>query len=113
MPTNDPLNVCINFPTVDTTPPSIKYCPADIFQGVAPGVPSVSVNWNAPSATDLSGNVSLALQSHFSGSNFTSNRTLVTYTFVDGSGNEASCKFYVILSKGKPISYDISNLKMC
>ncbi|XP_072046539.1 hyalin-like [Amphiura filiformis] len=82
---------------VDTTPPAIQSCPSDMNLDIEPGRPTTPVSWIPPSATDVSGNVSLLSQSHLPGDSFTPGKTNVVYTFTDGSDNEAHCSFYVNL----------------
>ena len=48
----------------------------------------------------MSGNVSLASQTHQPGDIFTAGSTKVVYLFVDVSGNEAVCSFSVNLQEG-------------
>ncbi len=87
--------------SVDTTAPTIHLCPSDISQDLELGRTNTTVNWTIPTATDASGTVILLSQSHTPGiSSFMPGRTTVTYKFVDGSGNEASCNFDVIISQG-------------
>ncbi|XP_072046221.1 hyalin-like [Amphiura filiformis] len=82
---------------VDTTPPTIHSCPSDISLDIQPGRSRTPVYWMAPSATDVSGNVSLVSQSHHPGDAFTTGNTEVVYVFKDGSNNEARCAFQVNL----------------
>ena len=85
---------------VDLTPPSIQSCPSDIDKDIELGSPSRPVYWNPPIATDLSGNASLVSQSHIPGHRFTAGRHLVSYSFQDGSNNEAGCYFNVNIYEG-------------
>ncbi|XP_072021512.1 hyalin-like [Amphiura filiformis] len=85
---------------VDTIPPTIKSCPSDIDLEVEPGTSRASVSWIAPSASDVSGNVSLVSQSHHPGDTFPTGRTEVVYSFTDGSNNEAFCSFHVNVREG-------------
>ena len=91
----------LSFNLVDTTPPTIHSCPSDIVTTVEVGTPNTHVSWNAPSATDLSGNVSIILQSHFPGDSFAAGKTTVTYVFADYSGNTDTCAFNVGVNEGK------------
>ncbi|XP_072046397.1 hyalin-like [Amphiura filiformis] len=84
---------------VDTTAPIIKSCPSGISKELEIGTQNTPVNWNIPSATDVSGNVSLASRSHAPGDTFVPGRTTVTYTFVDGSNNEAFCTFDILINQ--------------
>ena len=96
---------------VDTSPPTIHFCPSDVIKQVELGISSISVRWRPPSAIDISGNVSLVFQSHFSGDGFGVGSTVVTYTFADSSDNEASCIFVVTIQEGKSYTFLIYLLK--
>ncbi|XP_072046102.1 hyalin-like [Amphiura filiformis] len=78
---------------VDTTPPTISDCPAEITIEIEMGTPNIAIYWTPPSATDLSGNVSLVSQNYSPGDKFTEGRSRVSYIFFDGSGNKAFCEF--------------------
>ncbi|XP_072045668.1 hyalin-like isoform X2 [Amphiura filiformis] len=92
-------NFSITLETVDTIPPEVVSCPSDIFKQIELGTHSIPVYWSPPSAIDLSGNVSLVSQSRFPGDKFTAGRWTVVYRFADGSENEASCSFGVLLEE--------------
>ncbi|XP_072051710.1 hyalin-like [Amphiura filiformis] len=51
--------------------------------------------WNPIQATDNSGAVPTVTQTHRSGDTFKLGQTSVTYTFRDGAGNSAECRFTV------------------
>ncbi len=91
------LSLC---PSVDTTPPVIHSCPSDVSLSIAAGRPSSPVYWIPPSATDVSGNVSLVSQSHHPGDSFLVGDTEVIYLFIDGNYNEARCTFHINLREG-------------
>ena len=78
----------------------ISSCPADITKNIELGLLNTPVHWDMPSANDASGNVTLVSQSHIPGSSFVPGRTTVTYTFSDGSNNEAVCTFDVVINQG-------------
>ena len=59
------------------------------------------MTWNEPTASDNSGVVSLASRTHAPGAFFAVGNTDVTYRFVDGSGNSASCTFTISVEEGK------------
>ena len=86
---------------VDTTPPSIDYCPDNIKETVETGVTTTSVSWKEPRATDLSGNVMQSVKSRVPTSFSTFRDTQVMFIFVDDSGNEAVCEFFVSFTFGK------------
>ncbi|XP_070545132.1 serine-rich adhesin for platelets-like [Ptychodera flava] len=77
----------------DIESPSID-CPQNIDTNTNTGMPSVSVTWSIPSASDNSGNVSVS-SSHDPGSDFIIGVTDVSYEAVDPSGNKDSCSFTV------------------
>ncbi|XP_072046098.1 hyalin-like [Amphiura filiformis] len=87
----------VNIREVDTTPPMISLCPDDIRENIEMGTMSKQVFWIEPTAADLSGNVSMMSQSHYSGEYFGAAKTEVKYTFEDVYSNSAICAFYVIL----------------
>ncbi|XP_072013269.1 uncharacterized protein [Amphiura filiformis] len=80
----------------DTIPPVITGCPATavIVQVGQTAVSGVG-RWNPIQATDNSGAVPTVTQTHRSGDTFQLGQTSVTYTFRDGSGNSAECRFTV------------------
>ena len=85
--------------TVDGTPPEVV-CVADITETTPLGSTGTTVSWIEPTATDNSGVVTLASRSHAPGQFFIIGNTEVTYRFVDGSGNEATCIFGVFVVEG-------------
>ncbi|XP_072021134.1 hyalin-like [Amphiura filiformis] len=84
---------------VDTTPPVVKSCPSDIVAKVELGTPSIAIQWSTPTATDLSGNVTLVSQSHQPGYRFSAGSRNVIYKFADNSANEISCAFVVTVQE--------------
>ena len=66
------------------------------------GTSSTPVYWIPPTATDVSGHVSLVSQSSYPGDMFTVGTTTVSYTFGDQIGNNASCVFSIRVKEGKP-----------
>ena len=86
---------------MDTTPPSLDFCPDNIMETVEIGTTTASVSWTEPTASDLSGNVTLSLKSHIPKTFSTLRDTLVMYVFVDDSGNEAVCEFLVSFTHGE------------
>ena len=102
----DPLTILSGvFYPVDTTPPVVT-CPADITQTVELGTASVAVNFPAATATDNSGSVALLNVSPASGSAFSVGSTTVIYTFVDGTGNTASCTFTISVVTGRSVIFN-------
>ncbi len=81
----------------DSTPPVIFGCPSDVVRSIALGLTGSTATWTEPTATDDSGIVNLTLKSHEPGSFFSTGITQVTYVFVDGAGNRATCLFNVVI----------------
>ncbi|XP_072021501.1 hyalin-like [Amphiura filiformis] len=94
---------------VDTTPPSIQSCPSDIDLEIEPGTSKTPATWIAPSASDVSGTVSLVSQSHHPGDIFTTGKTEVVYSFTDGSNNEAFCSFQVNVREEDTVVPTVTN----
>ncbi|PIK58909.1 hypothetical protein BSL78_04221 [Apostichopus japonicus] len=84
---------------VDTLPPVITGCPQDVSEFAAPGASCARIFWTEPSATDdFSGTPTL--DRNFSpGFCFPLGESEVSYTFVDTSGNVATCEFLVTISR--------------
>lgn len=89
------------FFAVDNTPPTVLNCPGNILRTVELGVTSLPVSWVEPSATDISGVVSLASRSHAPGDSFPIGPTVVSYVFLDSSSNDAPCAFTVTVTTGE------------
>ncbi len=87
---------------MDTTPPVIA-CTGNIAETVNFGQGGTTVNYVEPTATDNSGIVNLASRSHIPGNFFIVGTTTVTYRFVDGAGNSATCSFDVTVTAGNII----------
>ncbi len=68
-------------------------CPNDISLVSLDGLP-VSVSWNAPSATDNCGSVSVT-SNYSSGDDFPVGTTVVSYTATDLCGNTSRCEFLI------------------
>ena len=86
---------------MDTTQPDIVFCPENIEDTIEVGTATKRIFWLDPDVSDLSGFVSLASQSHFSGNSFLAGKTGIKYIFQDVAGNQAVCQFYVSLTLGK------------
>ena len=91
--------IVIPYP-VDNTPPTLT-CPSDRTVTVELGVSSTVINFITPSATDISGPVTLLEATHQSNFPFPVGSTTVRYTFADSSGNQASCQFTITVTEGK------------
>ena len=68
---------------------------ADITVSIPPGTTSTVAVWPEKQATDNCGPVYLQSRSQAPGSSFSLGTTPVTYVFVDGSGNIATCGFTI------------------
>lgn len=64
------------------------------------GDSGMSVTWTEPTATDVSDTQTLQSRSHAPSSFFLVGDTVVTYTFVDASGNTAVCSFTISIIPG-------------
>ncbi|XP_041454283.1 mucin-3A-like isoform X39 [Lytechinus variegatus] len=84
--------------TLDNTDPVISGCPENILVEIPSGSTGVSVSWNEPTATDNSGVVPTFTSTSSPGDVFGVGTTQVTYTFTDGSGNDAFCTFFVTVA---------------
>lgn len=91
-----------NVVVADNTSPIIVGCPLDITIAANASCKAV-VSWTTPSATDNCGATSLT-SSHTPGEAFVMGTTTVLYKAVDGTGNESTCSFNVIVQdKTAPI----------
>lgn len=83
---------------VDMTPPVVSNCPDTVSVSVPFGTQNTPISWIAPTATDDSGNVNV-VPSHNPGFSFPIGLSVVTYTFADRTGNEASCTFLIFVTE--------------
>ncbi|XP_072051832.1 uncharacterized protein [Amphiura filiformis] len=83
---------------VDSSSPTITGCPQSSTYTVPLGTTSRRVRWTEPTATDDSGQQPTVIMSHQSGQEFPVGTAQVTYIFIDGAGNEATCSFSVIVT---------------
>ena len=93
---NQPIN-CVS---VDDVAPVVT-CVDDIVSQIGINIGGTVLTWTEPTATDNSGVVSLSSRSHSPGSFFQVGTTQVTYVFVDGTGNSASCIFSATVNEGQ------------
>jgi gliding motility-associated-like protein/uncharacterized repeat protein (TIGR01451 family) len=91
---------------IDNIFPVIVGCPANITVTNAPGVCGAFVFWTLPSALDNCGIISFT--SNFgSGDLFPIGTSTVTYTAIDGAGNEVSCSFTVtVIDNEAPVVFN-------
>ena len=66
--------------------------PTDMTQATDSGMPTASVTWLEPLATDNSG-IQTMTSTHNTGSSFSIGVTVVSYTSVDPSGHKTSATF--------------------
>ena len=90
---------CLFSISADNVAPVVT-CIDDVSSTIGINLGGTVVQWVEPTATDNSGVVSLASQTRVPGSFFPVGQTSVTYRFVDGSGNSATCTFQVIVIEG-------------
>jgi hypothetical protein len=99
---NNNLAVCTFLVTVereqDIEPPTISNCPTDQAYIIPVGNQFMTVQWNAPSAVDNSGQEPIVTSTHNPDDAFPLGTTTVIYTFSDQSGNVAMCDFNITLS---------------
>ncbi len=85
-----------HFDIEDRTPPVVSNCPDDInLTAPSPFASSMAIWFPEPTAIDNSGQVPVLNRTHATGDKFPIGTTQVIYTFVDGSGNVATCTFPV------------------
>ena len=90
----------------DTETPVIT-CPADIDATTDQGMPTASITWGVPNATDNAGSVSVT-GSHDPGDDFGIGISVVNYTAVDTSGNIGTCQFKVnVTGKFNKFKFDL------
>ncbi|XP_071845663.1 uncharacterized protein [Apostichopus japonicus] len=88
---------------VDVLPPVIFNCPSGEEAFATQGATGVVVNFIAPTAIDNSGEAPSISASNMPGDFFPLGPTVVSYTFSDRQGNEATCTFVVAVSVETPI----------
>lgn len=88
--------VTVNLP-VDTTPPTISRCPANITLVATAGKCSAKASWGEPTATDTCQPITVS-RNYASGYEFPVGVTTVVYTFTDPAGNVATCSFAVTVN---------------
>ena len=76
-------------------------CPTQGVTAVAQqGATSATVNWSVPRATDNSGGFVTVTSNRSPGQTFSLGMTQVEYVFTDLSGNQAFCRFAVVVIAG-------------
>ena len=91
-------NCSFNITVIDTQKPNIT-CPSNSTQSASAAVCSATVVYASPTWTDNCGGSTLVgpVVGQVSGAAFDVGTTMVEFSAVDGSGNRASCSFYVIV----------------
>ncbi len=93
---------------IDVEPPVITGCPTTTVQvQVGPTDTSGIGSWGSIEAVDNSGIPPTLTQTHRPGDRFQLGPTQVIYTFTDGSGNSATCRFTVNVIRSKMLCYDL------
>ena len=83
----------------DNTLPVITGCPNNIVENIPVTQSGTVISYTIPSATDNSNQVQLVTNPTPPGF-FPVGTNVVTYTFRDPSGNEATCQFTVLVTAG-------------
>lgn len=94
-------HICVSI--VDTTPPTITGCPDNQEIIVELGITSAPAFWTVPTATDLSGQVTIVGTPPQPGQSVMVGTMTVLYTFQDMSMNQAFCEFTITVTPGKDI----------
>ena len=93
-------NCSFNVSITDSEPPVFSNCPSNITVSSAANC-EAAVNWNAPTATDNCGNVTI--ESNFdSGSVFPGGINVITYTATDIFNNSSTCSFTIEVLDNEP-----------
>jgi len=83
--------------TVNDTQQPVLTCPDDLVVSTNPGsCQGATVNWSVPTLTDNCA-AQISSSSHLPGDFFNIGTTLVTYTAIDGAGNQVMCSFEVLV----------------
>lgn len=84
---------------VDSTPPAITGCPANMTKNTDPDSCAAVVSWTEPTVIDNCAGASIARTNGSApGSPFPKGVTSVTYTATDAHGNTSTCSFIVTIS---------------
>ncbi|ELR72159.1 CHU large protein [Fulvivirga imtechensis AK7] len=95
------IALCCTASAIETNPPQISNCPADIHIAANSITCDVMVNWEEPVAVDDCQLVDFT--STFNpGSSFPLGTTEVAYTATDKFGNTSTCSFFVVVNDETP-----------
>uniref|UniRef100_UPI0025CCEA14 HYR domain-containing protein n=1 Tax=Sphingomonas sp. TaxID=28214 RepID=UPI0025CCEA14 len=100
-----------NVVVTDNEKPVVSNCPANITVNTGAGNSTCrqTATWNAPTATDNCGNVTVS-STHQPGAIFAIGTTTVTYTFTDVHNNVSSCSFDVTVRDNTAPVPDVASL---
>ncbi|XP_072177721.1 hyalin-like [Diadema setosum] len=85
----------------DEERPVIEGCPGSLAVTAQFGSSEAVATWEAPTATDNSNNVTIAIVAPGeNGGDYPLGNTSVSYVAVDGSGNNQTCEFIVTVAEG-------------
>ena len=81
---------------IESLPPQISNCPANIIQYTSEDICSRVIFWNIPEAVDSCGQGGISLSAEFvPGDEFSVGLTTIIYEATDASGNTATCSFTI------------------
>lgn len=104
------LTAYVAFVSEDTMMPVISGCPASITEETTLEARTCLASWQEPMVSDNSLVVNLVSQSHMSNTLFNEGTTVVTYTYADPTGNQASCSFTVTCTPGDDLFHLLFDL---
>ena len=86
------------FAPTDNIPPTFNFCNTTaIFQSTDANLPTATVTWSEPTATDNSGQVTVS-SNYGPGDSLPVGNTTVQYVATDSAGNNDTCSFEVIIT---------------
>ncbi len=96
-----------NVTVVDTEPPTVSGCPANMTVETESGACTAVADWRAPTITDQCGDIDVAANPA-PGTSLAIGMTTVVYTATDSAGNTATCQFNVTIHDTAPpeITFD-------
>ena len=83
---------------IDMERPVVSNLPASISVNTDAGLPTATVPWTPPTASDNSLEGATLTSNYNPGAAFPIGTTTVTYTATDGAGNRATASFYVVVT---------------
>ena len=88
----------ISYLIPDRVDPAITDVPIDISVHTDTGLPTATVSWTPPTASDNSREGATLTSNYNPGAAFPIGTTTVTYTATDGAGNQATASFNVVVT---------------